>query len=75
MKNNPVQSELYGVARRAGFGQRRECRAFFSGSRPLPFGHFGNSDIHYNVMPPPDARQGCVSKNAGTLKIHLAIRT
>jgi FAD/FMN-containing dehydrogenase len=29
--------------------------ARFAGSRPLPFGHLGDGNIHYNVMQPPDA--------------------
>jgi len=29
--------------------------ALFPGSRPLPFGHLGDGNIHYNVIQPPNA--------------------
>ena len=38
-----------GVHRRGGAGRR----AHVPGARPVPFGHFGDGNVHYNVTQPP----------------------
>ena len=46
------------VAARAGFHRGGKCGGrskLIPGSRPLPFGHVGDGNIHYNVMQPEGA--------------------
>ena len=46
-------------------GQRRGRSKLIPGARPLPFGHLGDGNIHYNVTPAGRRRQGRVPQALG----------
>jgi hypothetical protein len=49
MKNNPRQSKLRRIAAVLAFvnDANAAVTALFPGSRPLPFGHIGEGNVHY----------------------------